>query len=117
MIFFRGAAVVVCAALTAGCSTQAKLNETNFAAGREMVIGSPAMFKRQMTECVTASRRDPKLVELHMLLTGADKDRASEIACERVTKAYRDGRFKYEHYALITSGSYPPEMVRIIQGR
>jgi hypothetical protein len=104
----------VCAALCAGCAPQ--LNETNFAAGREALIGSPPLYQKTIAACV-AKPINPKMLDDLGMLANLPPDRARATVCERFVKAMRDGRFTYEQYALSLKGTTTPEMIRIAQGR
>ena len=93
-------------------------SETTFAAEREMLIGSPAIYAKTVSECSASIRTNATKLKGAMLLTGLPADRAATVMCERFTKAHRDGRWTYEEYkAEMTSPGLTPASVRIAQGR
>lgn len=104
-----------CAVLVVGCAPA--VNETNFAAGREALVGSPALYKQNVAKCVTSTRQNPILMEQIATFTNESKERAPELACERMTRAFRDGRYTHKIYIDARQGSISPELVKIIQGR
>ncbi|MGA0533173.1 hypothetical protein [Hansschlegelia sp. KR7-227] len=112
VVSVMGAAV--CATLSVGCAPQ--VNETNFAASREAMIGSPALYQKTITTCV-AKPVNPKMLDELGALANLPADRARAVICERFVKAMRDGKFSYEQYVLSLKGTTTPEMIRIAQGR
>jgi hypothetical protein len=111
----RAVMVTACVASLAGCAPA--MNEEKFAAYREAVIGSPAMYQKELSQCVAKIRQNPKLVEQLAVLINAPADRTPGVVCERFTKALKDGKFTYELYAKSTMGVVTPEVIRIAQGR
>lgn len=106
---------MVAAASVSGCQTTV-VSETNYAAYREALVGSPALYRANVSKCAATLRQHPNLAEL-ALVANVSAEKYPETACERLTKAQRDGRLTYEHHVLATKGMSSPEIVRIIQGR
>lgn len=109
------AAIIAACTISTGCAPVK--TETAFMAEREALVGSPALFRKAVDECVAKVRLNVKLVENLATLMNVEQDRAPPIVCERFTKAMRDGRYTYAQYLEATKGNLTPELVRIAQGR
>ncbi|WP_146035734.1 hypothetical protein [Methylopila sp. Yamaguchi] len=115
MKFVGAAGIAACVVLLGGCA--AAVDPKTFAAGREVLIGSPAAMRHVTAECAAKVRRNPQLHQSINLLVNLPSERSPDVFCERFIKAYRDGRISYEKYLESSKKIVDPDLVRIAQGR